>query len=150
VIIDETLPLYFRPDTGNRSLIGVEIEPDPYGYDPDNFWPPPLPESLVSVTAMAARRIPAYERATMGRTWSGLDGFTPDGQQIIGPVPGVEGIQLLCGGNGHGFKVGPAVGKALAEVITKGHTTVADMTQFELARFGGATEFEHWPGLYGD
>ena len=150
VVIDETLPLWFRPDLGDRSVIGAEIEPDPYGYDPDGFWPPAKPESLVEVTALAAQRIPLYEKATLGRTWSGIDGFTPDNQQIIGRVPGVEGLQLLCGGNGHGFKVGPAVGKALAEVITAGSTAITDMSQFDLARFEGKTEFARWPGLYGE
>lgn len=150
VVIDETLSLWFRPDLGDRSVIGAEIEPDPYGYDPDGFWPPARPESLVEATSVAAKRIPAYERATMGRTWSGIDGFTPDNQQIIGPVPGVEGVQLLCGGNGHGFKVGPAIGKALAECIVNGATSITDMRQFDLARFEGKMEFAHWPGLYGE
>ena len=146
VMVDESLPMWFRPDLGDRTMLGAEFEPNPYGYDPDEFWPPANPESLVVSASIAAKRVPAYERATLGRSWCGIDGFTPDGQQIIGAVPGVEGLQLLCGGNGHGFKVGPAIGKALAEMITTGSTQITDMSQFDYARFGGQTEFDSWPG----
>ncbi len=71
----------------------------------------------------------------MARAWSGCDGFTPDNRAILGAVPEVEGLYVNVGGSGKGFKVAPAVGKSLAELICTGASTTVDLTPFRLSRF---------------
>jgi glycine/D-amino acid oxidase-like deaminating enzyme len=40
--------------------------------------------------------------------------------------------------SGHGFKLSPAVGQMMADLITRGHSDVADLRDFRLARFDAA------------
>ena len=54
---------------------------------------------------------------------------------LLGQAPGVEGLYLACGMNGHGFKTGPSVGLVMAELILDGHATTVDIRPFRLSRF---------------
>jgi glycine/D-amino acid oxidase-like deaminating enzyme len=47
--------------------------------------------------------------------WASLYDMTPDSQPVIDRVPHVEGFYCAVGFSGHGFKLGPAVGVAVAE-----------------------------------
>lgn len=47
---------------------------------------------------------------------------TPDWNPFIGPRTGVTGYVDACGGSGHGFKIGPAIGRGLADWIVDGKT----------------------------
>ncbi|MFT4037514.1 MAG: FAD-dependent oxidoreductase [Thermomicrobiales bacterium] len=60
--------------------------------------------------------------------------MTPDAHPIIGGT-GVEGLYLAAGFSGAGFKKGPAVGIALAEMILDGEARSADLAPFALSRF---------------
>ena len=68
-------------------------------------------------------------------TWVGVDSRTPDGHAIAGPLPGVEGLYVLTGGNGKGFKFGPSMGRALASVIAGEPFAASPLHPFGLERF---------------
>ena len=59
--------------------------------------------------------------------------MSPDDNPIIDAVPGIEGLYVICGSSGHGFKMGPAVGEAAADWVM-GHRP-ALLDAFRLARF---------------
>jgi sarcosine oxidase subunit beta len=61
---------------------------------------------------------------TLQRAWVGIDGHPPDEVMCIGTVPEVPGFLLGGPGSGHGFGLGPVVGKLLAELITTGKTSI--------------------------
>lgn len=42
------------------------------------------------------------------------------GGQVIGVVPGVDNLYMIAGSSGHGFKLGPAVGEAVARLVRTG------------------------------
>jgi sarcosine oxidase subunit beta len=72
---------------------------------------------------------------TLHSAHSGQDGITPDQHAIIGPA-GPDSFYLDCGYSGTGFKIAPAVGESLAELICEGrNTTTVDLAPFRLARF---------------
>jgi glycine/D-amino acid oxidase-like deaminating enzyme len=48
---------------------------------------------------------------------------------------GPEGFYLTCGFSGTGFKIAPAVGACMAELIVDGKTETADISPFSLERF---------------
>ncbi len=119
--IDHAAEQWYRGEIGDALLIGAGYE-DSIGFrsDPElgqPTFPVPSLEELVGAAARLLPRFPALERARPGRTWVGLDSRTPDGHALAGPVPGVPGLFTLTGGNGKGFKFGPSMGRALAEVI---------------------------------
>jgi len=51
-----------------------------------------------------------------------LDGYTADHHAAVGRAPGRPNTLLACGFSGHGFKLAPAIGLALAQLATDGHT----------------------------
>lgn len=61
---------------------------------------------------------------------------TPDGHFIIDQHPQSENVWLVCGGSGHGFKHGPAIGELVAELITH-QKSPPDL--FRLSRFSHET-----------
>jgi glycine/D-amino acid oxidase-like deaminating enzyme len=63
-------------------------------------------------------------------------------------VAGVSGLHLYVAGNFKGFKVAPAVGRCLAELIVTGRTISADLSPFRLDRFGSATATPTEPPAY--
>jgi glycine/D-amino acid oxidase-like deaminating enzyme len=62
--------------------------------------------------------LPILVHAPLRHLVEGVYDVTPDGNAIVGPVPGVEGLWLAAGFSGHGFMMAPAVGRILADAIT--------------------------------
>jgi sarcosine oxidase subunit beta len=94
---------------------------------------------LDGMLAAAVRRIPALASVRIRRSYVGLRGLTPDFNMILGRVPGVEGLVVACGDNGHGFMHAPAIGLLLAEEILDGRATTLDLAPFRLERFAPAS-----------
>lgn len=132
----DTAANFFCRDWGaNRTMVGIgggefhdTADPDAYDERPDPTMPP-------LAIANLARRMPAMAAATPLYGHAGLYDMTPDAHPIIGPVPGLDGLYLSIGYSGAGFKKGPAVGQALAELILDGRTATADLAPFHLTRF---------------
>ncbi len=132
--IDSTTSTYFRPEgTGNTTLIGTLTGERPAA--PEDALATPGPEQLAEVVGAAARRIPALEHAGIGRGLSGVYDMTPDGRPLLGAVDGLEGLVLAVGFSGTGFKISPAVGEALAELVVHGKSLSVDLRPFRPSRF---------------
>ncbi|XP_026663081.2 probable sarcosine oxidase [Phoenix dactylifera] len=101
--------------------------------------------------------IPWIERVLQGRVEAGkpvveqacMYSMTPDGDFIIDFLGGEFGKDVVVAGgfSGHGFKMGPAVGRILAELAIHGEAAGFDLKHFRLRRFGedpkgNAKEFE--------
>jgi glycine/D-amino acid oxidase-like deaminating enzyme len=68
---------------------------------------------------------------------AGLYDMTPDAHPILGAAApaGPDGLFLALGFSGAGFKKGPAVGRAMAELIVDGGGAFVDLRPFRLERF---------------
>jgi glycine/D-amino acid oxidase-like deaminating enzyme len=64
---------------------------------------------------------------------------TPDWQPVLGRVTAIEGLHIAAGFSGHGFKLSPAVGEALAGLIATGRAEAVDLEPFRLSRFQEGT-----------
>jgi sarcosine oxidase subunit beta len=136
--IDHAAEQWYRGEIGDALLIGAGYE-DSIGFRGEPFhgkaeFAPPTLDELVSAATRLIPRIPALERAAPGRTWVGLDSRTPDGHALAGPVPGVPGLFVLTGGNGKGFKFGPSMGRALAEVVRGADFAASPLAPFAVDR----------------
>ena len=69
--------------------------------------------------------------------WTGIYDITPDWHPIIDEAPADSGVFHAAGFSGHGFKLGPAVGVMIADMVT--HTSTPtdgmDRRMFRLSRF---------------
>jgi sarcosine oxidase subunit beta len=85
-----------------------------------------------------AHRYPPAARTCIARAWAGLYDMTPDAHPIIGPVG--DGLYAACGFSGHGFMQSPAVGRAVAEELLFGASSL-DLTPYRLERFSREAVF---------
>ncbi len=60
--------------------------------------------------------------------------LTPDHDFVVGRYPGQERVLIACGLSGHGFKLTPVLGEALADLAVDG-TSPHDLSLFDPVRF---------------
>lgn len=72
----------------------------------------------------AAALFPVMASAEIVRAWAGIEGRMPDDIPVIGPSSTSEGVFHAFGFSAHGFQLGPAVGRVMAELITTGATNI--------------------------
>lgn len=53
-----------------------------------------------------------------------LDGYSADNHPFFGDVPGHDNLTVLSGFSGHGFKIAPGIGEAVAEHVRFQRTTI--------------------------
>jgi glycine/D-amino acid oxidase-like deaminating enzyme len=131
--IDSGSATYFRPDGGDKFLVG-----DFYGtrpIDPDNFPQRASEEALETLIERACRRIPKLENAEVVRGVTGVYDMTPDSRPLLGEVPGVRGLHVCAGFSGMGFKISPAIGLVMSELILDGVAKTVDIGAFRPSRF---------------
>ena len=132
-VIDDINKMYFRPETGRLTLVGLE-DGNPIGLNIEDSSERALPGFVERAVNRICNRIPAMETASVHSAHGGIDGITPDQRAVIGPA-GPEGYYLSCGYSGTGFKIAPAVGAALTELILDGEAHTADISPFDPGRF---------------
>lgn len=88
------------------------------------------------------RLIPGLGHVSLVRTWGGLDPSTPDGVPIIDRLN--ENLIVAAGFCGHGFAIGPVVGRYLAEWIAAGDKPAA-FDHFRRDRFGALLQTKWTP-----
>ncbi|MFZ4407785.1 MAG: NAD(P)/FAD-dependent oxidoreductase [Paracraurococcus sp.] len=97
----------------------------------------PRPDSSAAAMAKAVALIPRLADALVIRSWTGIDGLTPDVLPVMGPSRTTPGLFHAFGFSGHGFMLGPAVGEVLSELVLDGHTDVP-LDAFDIGRFADA------------
>src|SRR5262249_60391077 len=80
-------------------------------------------------------RMPPMDRAVLARGYRAFDCYSADRHAILGAVRGIDGLYLATAFSGSGFKIAPAVGACLAELITEGRARTVDIGAFRPERF---------------
>ena len=133
VVIDHVLGTYFRPEGQAQTIVGVPCQV--WDIDPDTMGtglPPPAPAEGAQ---MLTHRMPAMEGAALARGYRAFDCYSADRHAILGAVRGIDGLYLATAFSGSGFKIAPAVGACLAELITDGRARTVDISAFRPERF---------------
>jgi sarcosine oxidase subunit beta len=131
--IDSGTATYFRSDAHDKFLVG-----DFYGKrpaDPDNFPQQASDESLEELIERASRRVPKLERAEVLRGVTGVYDMTPDSRPLLGEIPGIRGLFVCAGFSGMGFKISPAIGIVMSELVLDGRWRSVDIAPFRPGRF---------------
>lgn len=103
------------------------------GVAPKRFEPPVSRRWLESSTRRLERAFPDLMGLKIDRFWSGYIDMTPDGLPVLGQVPDIDRLYVATGFNGHGFSLGPIVGRILANAICGDDSDV--LHRYRLARF---------------
>jgi sarcosine oxidase len=107
---------YGMPGNEHR---GFKIADDTRGgpIDPTRDERLPGPERLRQAREYLARRFPGLAGAPLVETRVCQYENSPDGDLLIDRLPGAANVWLLGGGSGHGFKLGPALGEHVADLV---------------------------------
>lgn len=81
-------------------------------------------EESAEIVASFEARIPSFAASKLRPGYADLYDMSPDDLPVIGAIPGVEGLFVIAGSSGHGFKTGPAVGEAVAQLVTSGESAL--------------------------
>ncbi len=130
---------YLRQEGRGLCIGFYEQKCEPWAVDgtPWSFGHELLPDAFDKIedsVAFAYRRFPVLERAGVKSVIHGPFTFAPDGNPLIGPVPGLRNYWSACAVMA-GFSQGGGMGKSLAEWMIHGETEV-DPRGFDVARFG--------------
>lgn len=127
---------YIRPEPngellfGNSDLVALDIaDPDAYSNRAD--------DAFVDLTVdKISTRFPGLTDAAIAGSYAGCYDVTPDWNPVISRT-GIDGLIVAAGFSGHGFKIAPAVGHLVADLVVDGHSRDPRIpeTDFRLSRF---------------
>lgn len=121
---------YLKPEGAAHFQLGA-LSPAPEA-DPDAFDQAISPDESLELGAAAIRRVPRLDAATQAGGWASLYDVSPDWQPVIGQID--ERVFVDAGTSGHGFKLGPALGRQVAAMLL-GDDVHPGLAQFHPARF---------------
>lgn len=102
--------------------------------DGTGFDVTPSSEASESLSLRGMRMFPELESHQLLLHTACMRPVTPDGDPILGKVPGKDGVFIATGTGGKGILMGPVIGKAIADLVMNGETDLK-IGQFGLARF---------------
>lgn len=145
-VIDDSLSMYFRPE-GELTLVALE-DGNRMGEPPESDLSRVDPEFVMRAIDRICERVEGMEEGALHSTHAGRDGLTPD-QRAVMDKAGPDGFYVACGFSGTGFKLSPAVGVCMSELILDGRAKLVDISSLTLERFarGELLRGEH---SYGD
>ncbi len=104
-----------------------------------------IPEEIDRISPellIGFKRFPSLERAGIRKWVNGAFTFTPDGNPLVGPVPGLKNFWTACGCMG-GFSQGGAIGKVLSNWIVEGDPG-SDIFGMDVARYGAFASHDRY------
>lgn len=117
VVIGVDQPLSFKQSAVGSLVIGGGVLGKPCLEGDTSFT---VMERMASSAAATVAAFPVLAGVPVVRTWTGLEGATPDGIPFIGPSLSHPGLWHVFGFCGHGFQLAPAVGEAVAQSLVSG------------------------------
>jgi sarcosine oxidase, subunit beta len=132
-VIDDALSMYFRPEGSELTLIALE-DHNRMGEAPESDLNRADKDFVMRAIDRLCERMPGMEAGSLHSTHVGRDGLTPDQRAVIDQA-GPDGFYIACGFSGTGFKLSPAVGVCMSELILDGKSKLVDISSLNLGRF---------------
>jgi sarcosine oxidase subunit beta len=130
---------YIRPELGGELLFGNSDLSDVEDANPDDYLNRATEAFVEDTVERVQTRFPGFTDAAITGSYAGCYDVTPDWNPVISKT-GVEGLVVAAGFSGHGFKIAPAVGRLIADLVVDGRSAdprIPD-SDFRLSRFGEA------------
>ena len=89
---------------------------------------------------------PVFRQAVVRHRWAGLIDATPDTIPVISGVDRAPGFFIATGFSGHGFGIGPAAGRLMADLVINAKPIV-DPSPFRFGRFADGSRARPLTGL---
>ncbi|MGH3757415.1 NAD(P)/FAD-dependent oxidoreductase [Actinophytocola sp.] len=123
---------YIKPEPSGELLWGNADHTDPQYADPDHYSNGV--DSELAAEKMA-HRLPGLLDPRITGGYAGIYDVTPDFNPIIDRVG--DGLFVAAGFSGHGFKLSPAVGRLVADMVIDGAPGIphVHLHDFRLSRF---------------
>ncbi|MCL0099314.1 FAD-binding oxidoreductase [Dehalococcoidia bacterium] len=125
--------IYFRPEGKDFTLVGGSATPGK--IDPDSYTQHPTEETVGRHWSALNRRVPLMSHAEFFRGYTGMYTVTPDQMPVIDLLDGIDGLFVCTGFSGRGFKLAPAVGAVVADLVFDGGTRLTDISSMRIDRF---------------
>lgn len=107
--------------------------------------PAPNMGTLSEVQDNFAKAFPSLGRPKLKSAWAGMIDSLPDVVPIVDHAP-IQGLTIATGMSGHGFGIGPGMGRVVADLVT-GRPVGHDLSRFRLSRFSDGSRIEPGPSL---
>ncbi len=104
------------------------------GYDSS-----PSTEARERIMGLALDILPFLEEARLALQTACLRPLSADGLPIIGKAPGWEGVYVATGAGRKGILLGPAMGRAIADLIVRDSTDLS-VGEFSVGRFAASPQ----------
>lgn len=168
--------LFLGPDAFRRfGAFWPQIKADPLGHRllpavprgyPDGWttprrWDPDRPSPFEAVRVLDpspnrakvrwlprafAERFPEVGPVPVAAAWAGMIDTMPDVVPVLDAAAAIPGLWIATGLSGHGFGIGPGVGRVMADLV-QGKAPGHDLTRFRLSRFSDGSRLELGPAL---
>jgi sarcosine oxidase, subunit beta len=131
VVIGIDRPLSFKQSAAGSLVIGGGIAGRACLSEGTSFT---VTDRMTASAEATLEAFPGLASVPVLRTWTGLEGKTPDGVPYIGESRLNPGLWHVFGFCGHGFQLAPAVGETVAQSLLSGQTHPM-LTPFAPGRF---------------
>ncbi|MHC9295174.1 NAD(P)/FAD-dependent oxidoreductase [Mycobacterium sp. LTG2003] len=127
---------YVRPELGGEILFGNSDLAHCEEADPDDYLNRATDGFVDLTVEKVGNRFPGLPNASITGSYAGCYDVTPDWNPVISAT-GIEGLIVAAGFSGHGFKIAPAVGRLVADLVIDGRSADPRIpeTDFRLSRF---------------
>ncbi len=127
---------YIRPEPNGEVLFGNSDLSHVQDADPDDYLNRATEDFVDLTIDRVGTRFPGFADAAITGSYAGCYDITPDWNPVISHT-GLDGLVVAAGFSGHGFKIAPAVGRLVADLVLDGHSSDSRIpeTDFLLSRF---------------
>jgi glycine/D-amino acid oxidase-like deaminating enzyme len=108
--------------------------------------PAPNPRFIEDIRTRFAAAFPQVGKPAIAAAWAGMIDTMPDVVPVIDHVAALPGLTLLTGLSGHGFGIGPGLGRVTAD-LAMGRDPGHDIARFRLSRFTDGSKIILGPSL---
>jgi sarcosine oxidase subunit beta len=127
---------YVRPERSGQLLVGNSDHSAPEWADPDAYSNRASDDFLEMALPKVEHRFPGLGDVRLASSYAGCYDVTPDYNPVMSATP-IEGLFVAAGFSGHGFKISPAVGELMADLVLHGDSKDPQVpaSDFAFSRF---------------